>query len=100
MVQSMIDGTGSPCEIVAPFGDTTVQAALHCASSSGCPFSAAWAARVEPSNTMAAEINAIRMFNLLGERLPAPQCLRSVRKALTGAVSRAGAFNHAIQTFA
>ena len=43
MVQSIMEGTGLPWEMAAPFGDTMVQAALHCASSKGLPFSAACA---------------------------------------------------------
>ena len=48
MVQSIIEGTGLSLEMAAPFGDTMVQAALHCASSKGLPFSAACAPLATP----------------------------------------------------
>src|SRR5262249_19218971 len=47
------EGTGCPLEIAAPFGDTMVQAALHCASSNGFPFSAAGTPLAVPIRTIA-----------------------------------------------
>src|SRR5262245_8161598 len=61
IVQSMIEGTGLSLEMAAPFGDTMVQAALHCASSNGFPFSAACAPLVAPITT----VTHVKIANLI-----------------------------------
>ena len=53
IVKSIMDGTGLSLEMASPFGDTMVQAALHCASSKGLPFSAAYAPLTAPSKMVA-----------------------------------------------
>src|SRR6476661_6309639 len=53
IVKSIMEGTGLSLEMAAPFGETTVQAALHCASSKGLPFSAACATFAAPIRTVA-----------------------------------------------
>ena len=53
IVKSIMDCTGLSLEMASPCGDTMVQAALHCASSKGFPFSAACATFAAPIRTVA-----------------------------------------------